>query len=115
MSEQDTPRTVNIFKPLKGVMAKEVRLIAILLTPCLLAVFVSQIGILLLAKSDRGVLLAEFIFFNLPIHYWISGQFMPLWFILAGIAFNLWMDHNENRHMEAIRYRAKGRSKGEME
>jgi len=54
-------------------------------------------------------------FFNLPIHYWLSGQFMPLWFILVGVAFNLWMDHNEKRHMEAIRYRARGRRKGEME
>jgi len=95
-------------------MEKEVKLIAILLTPCLLAVFVSQIGILLLSRLDHGRVLTEFIFFNLPIHYWISGQFMPLWFILVGIAFNFWMDHNEKRHMEAIRYRARGRRKEEM-
>lgn len=115
MSEQNTPRTVNIFRPLKGVMATEVKLIAILLTPCLLAIFVSQTGILLLSRLNQGKVLTEFIFFNLPIHYWLSGQFMPLWFILVGVAFNLWMDHNEKRHMEAIRYRARGRRKGEME
>lgn len=115
MSDQETPRSVNIFRPLKGLMAREVRLIAILLTPCLLAVLVSQFGILLLEKSEWGIMLSELIFFNLPIHYWITGQFMPLWFIIIGIAFNLWMDRNEDRHVEAIRYRAKGRRKGELD
>lgn len=115
MSDQETPRSVNLFRPLKGLMAREVRLIAILLTPCLLAVLVSQFGILLLEKSEWGIMLSELIFFNLPIHYWITGQFMPLWFILIGIAFNLWMDRNEDRHVEAIRYRAKGRRKGELD
>lgn len=96
-------------------MAREVRLITILLTPCLLVVLVSQFVILLLEKSEWGIVFTELIFFNLPIHYWITGQFMPLWFILIGIAFNLWMDRNEDRHIEAIRYRAKGRRKGELD
>lgn len=114
MNDRDPQCSVNLFKPLKGVMTKEVRLIAILLTPCLLAVVVSQFGILMLAKSAWGSLLTEFIVFNLPIPYWLTGQFLPLWFILVGIGFNLWMDRNEDRHVEAIRYRAKGRRKEEM-
>ncbi|CAH2031006.1 DUF4212 domain-containing protein [Trichlorobacter ammonificans] len=114
MNDQDSSRSVNLFRPLKGVMAREVRLIAILLTPCLLAVFVSQFGILLLAKSAWGSLLNEFIVFNLPIPYWLTGQFLPLWFILVGVGFNLWVDRNEDRHMEAIRYRARGRRREEM-
>lgn len=115
MSDQGNSRNVNFFRPLSGLMAREVRLIILLLALCLLGLFVSQFGILFLEKSEWGYMLTEYIFFNLPIHYWITGQFLPLWFVLVGIAFNLWMDHNESRYSNAIRYRAKGRPKGELE
>ncbi|MDY0301248.1 MAG: DUF4212 domain-containing protein [Trichlorobacter sp.] len=113
-NQQNLPPSINFFKPRKGTMAKEVKLILLLLIPCILAVFVCQFGIFLLLKTEWGMLLDEIIIFNLPVSYWVTGQLLPLWFILVGVAFNIWLDRNENRHVEAIRYRAKGRSKEEM-
>lgn len=115
MSEKEMKRSINIFQPLPGTMRSEVQVIAMLLLACLLAVVGSQLTIWLLEESLDGFWLTELIFFNLPIHFWISGQFLPLLFIVLGLVFNLWMDRNELRRVEGtIRFRAPGRKKGEV-
>jgi uncharacterized membrane protein len=115
MSDSGMKRSINIFKPLQGTMSSEVTVIALLLVACLLAVVGTQVGIWFLEESLDGFWLTELIFFNLPIHFWISGQFLPLFFIVLGLVFNLWMDRNELRRMEGtIRFRAPGRKKGEV-
>lgn len=115
MAENEVKRSINFFRPLPGTMRGEVRVIALLLLAWLLAVVGSQVGIWLLEESIDGFWLTELIFFNLPIHFWISGQFLPLLFIGLGLLFNLWMDRHEIRRMEStIRFRAPGRKKGEV-
>ncbi len=115
MSDDGVKRSINIFKPLPGAMRGEVLVIALLLVAWLLAVAGTQIGIWFLEKSIDGFWLTELIFFNLPIHFWISGQFLPLLFIGLCLLFNLWMDRHETRRMEStIRFRAPGRKKGEV-
>ena len=115
MSDNGVKRSINIFRPLQGTMRGEVQVIALLLTACLLAVVGTQVGIWILEESLDGFWLTELIFFNLPIHFWISGQFLPLLFIVLGLVFNLWMDRHELRRMEGtIRFRATGRKKGEV-
>lgn len=115
MSDNDAKRSINIFKPLPGTMQGEVQVIAMLLVACLLAVVGTQVAIWILEESLDGFWLTELIFFNLPIHFWISGQFLPLLFIVLGLVFNLWMDRHELRRMEGtIRFRATGRKKGEV-
>jgi len=115
MSDNGVKPGINIFRPLQGTMRVEVLVIAILLIAWLLAVVGSQVGIWYLEKSLDGFWLTELIFFNLPIHFWISGQFLPLLFIGLGLLFNLWMDRHEVRRMEStIRFRAPGRKKGEV-
>lgn len=116
MSEQiEQRRSINMFRPLPGTMLGEVRVIALLLAAWLLAVAGTQLGIWLVEDSVEGFWLTDFIFFNLPIHFWISGQFLPLLFIGLCLLFNLWMDRHEVRRMEStIRFRAPGRKKEEV-
>lgn len=115
MSENGEKRSINIFRPLPGTMRGEVKMIALLLCAWLLAVVGTQVGVWALEESLDGFWLTELIFFNLPIHFWISGQFLPLLFIGLGLLFNLWMDRHELRRMEStIRFRAPGRKKGEV-
>ncbi|MDK9717326.1 MAG: DUF4212 domain-containing protein [Trichlorobacter sp.] len=115
MSDNGVKRSINIFRPLQGTMRGEVQVIALLLAACLLAVVGTQVGIWVLEESIDGFWLTELVFFNLPIHFWISGQFLPLLFIVLGLVFNLWMDRHELRRMEGtIRFRATGRKKGEV-
>lgn len=115
MADKEVKRSINFFRPLPGTMCGEVRVIALLLLAWLLAVVGSQVGIWVLEESLDGFWLTELIFFNLPIHFWISGQFLPLLFIGLGLLFNLWMDRHEIRRMEStIRFRAPGRKKGEV-
>jgi len=115
MSDNGLKRSINIFRPLPGAMRGEVLVIAMLLFAWLVAVVGSQVGIWLLEESLVGLWLTELIFFNLPIHFWISGQFLPLFFIVLGLVFNLWMVRHELRRMEGtIRFRAPGRKKGEV-
>lgn len=115
MSDNGLKRSINVFKPLPGTMRGEVLVIALLLIAWLLAVVGTQVAIWFLEESIDGFWLTELIFFNLPIHFWISGQFLPLFFIVLGIVFNLWMDRHEIRRMEGtLRFRAPGRKKGEV-
>ena len=103
-------------KPGEGGLKGELRVIVLVLAGWLVAVLGSQLAIWYLERSLIEYWLSEIIFFNLPIHFWLSGQFLPLWFILLGVVFNLWMDRHEARTFAgSIRFRAKGRHREEVE
>lgn len=115
MNPEQPKRQINLLLPLPGAMRSEVLVIVLLLLACFVAVVGTQFAILYLEKSIQGFWLTELIFFNLPIHFWISGQFLPLLFIVLGVIFNIWMDRHEVRRMEStIRFRAPGRKRGEI-
>ncbi len=115
MKKEETRQQVNLLCPLPGTMRSEVKVIVLLLIACFLAIIGSQVAIWYLEESIQGFWLTELIFFNLPIHVWISGQFLPLLFIFLSLLFNIWMDRHEVRRMEStIRFRAPGRKKGEL-
>lgn len=116
MSDNGADRGINIFRPQAGLLRGEVRVIVMIMAAWLVAIIGSQFAIWYLETALIDYWLSEMIFFNLPLHFWLSGQFLPLWFILLGIAFNLWMDRHESRKFEGtIRYRATGRSKKEQQ
>ena len=59
-------------------------------------------------KFDSELLLTDLTFFNLPIQFWLTGQFLPLWFIILCALFNFWMDrHVERSQDSSIRFRIK--------
>ena len=116
MDEFTTEREMRETRPEPAVQHGEVRVIIMILAAWLVVILGSQFAIWYLENNMIDYWLSEIIFFNLPIHFWFSGQFLPLWFILLSGAFNLWMDRHESRKFEStIRYRGVGRSKKEQQ
>lgn len=94
-----TPRyEVNVFRPKKGYMGSEVALILLVLVGWGVTTFGFQILLTLLGSPPAGgSALTRFSFFNLPFHFWFTGQFLPLWFIILCILFNLRIDRLAER------------------
>ena len=108
--EQDV---VNIFKPRGANMKGETRVIALVLTSWLAAVVGSQLLVCFLEYYQQGTILSRWTFFNLPIPFWLTGQFLPLWFIFLCVLFNIWMDRHAARSLDgALRYRIRSRREG---
>lgn len=87
-------------------MRGEVRVIWMVLA-CWFATIVGiQIFVYLLEINYSELLLNEMTFFNLPIHFWLTGQLLPLWFIILCVLFNIWMDRHAARRLDgALRFR----------
>ena len=87
-------------------MRGEVRVIKLVLTGWLVAIVGFQLFAYLLEVNYSELLLEDLTFFNLPIQFWLSGQLLPLWFIILCVLFNVWMDrHAERSHEESLRFR----------
>lgn len=90
---------VNLFKPKDGYMKGEVGIIFVILQAWALLTFGFQFLVWYLAESFHGEgLLTRFSFFNLPFHFWFTGQFLPFWFIILCVIFNVYIDHLTERH-----------------
>jgi len=96
-------------------MKSETRVIKLILVSWLTAIVGLQIYIYLLERNYSELLLNELTIFNLPVHFWLTGQFLPLWFIVLCVLFNLWMDRHTSSNLEGtLRFRVRPRS-GEKE
>ena len=116
MADHDTGRGLSIFKPRGRSMRGEVRLIKLVLAGWLISILGFQLFVYLLEVNYSALLLNELTFFNLPIHFWLTGQFLPLWFIILCALFNVWMDRHAARSPSgALRFTVPGRVKGEGE
>lgn len=89
---------VNLFKPKKGYMADEVRIILLILTGWVVLTFGFQLLLVLVGGGDGQSVLTERTFFTLPFHFWFTGQFLPLWFVILCIVFNLCIDRLSESH-----------------
>lgn len=99
MSDKRDFYEVSIFRPKKGPMGEEVRIIFAVLWGWGVATFGFQLLLRLMAETPRGEsLLTRVPFFNLPFHFWFTGQFLPLWFVVLCIAFNIYIDRLTERH-----------------
>ena len=89
-------------------MKGEVRVIKLVLSGWFLAIIGFQLFSYLLEVNYSELLLADLTFFNLPIQFWLSGQLLPLWFILLCALFNFWMDRHTRQSQEgSLRFRLK--------
>jgi putative solute:sodium symporter small subunit len=62
----------------------------------------------MLEVNYSALLLEDITFFNLPIQFWLTGQLLPLWFIILCGLFNLWMDRHSGQSTEgSLRFRIK--------
>jgi putative solute:sodium symporter small subunit len=90
-------------------MRGEVRVISLVLAGWLAAIIVFQAFVYLLEVNYSELLLNELTFFNLPIHFWLTGQFLPLWFIILCAVFNFWMDRHAVRSLDgSLRFMVRG-------
>jgi putative solute:sodium symporter small subunit len=98
MNEQRSGFKVNPFSPVKGALGGEVTLILAVLAGWGGVTFGFQLLLWLLDGSRPGQTLSTLTFFNLPFHFWFTGQFLPLWFIVLCIVFNVCLDRLTYRH-----------------
>ena len=99
---------VSFFRPRGATMRGETRVIKLILAGWLLAIVGFQMFTYLLEINYSSLLLNEFTFFNLPVHFWLTGQFLPLWFIILCILFNIWMDRHAARSLDgSLRFRVR--------
>lgn len=110
MDEKITSKNSSFFWPRGATMRKDTRVIKLILAGWLFAIAGIQIYIYLLEANYSALLIDDLTFFNLPIHFWLTGQFLPLWFIILCVLFNFWMDRNAANASSqdgSIRFRAK--------
>jgi len=100
MAERDRHSGLSFFKPRGESMRREVRVIRMVLTGWLISIVGFQIFVYLLEVNYSELLLNELTFFNLPIHFWLTGHFLPLWFIILCALFNVWMDRHSVRSLD---------------
>ena len=108
MNEIESNLILSFLKPRGKTMIGEVRVIKLILAGWLIAIVCFQLFAYLLEVSYSELLLKDLVFFNLPIQFWLSGQFLPLWFIILCVIFNIWMDRHDAESTEgSIRFRIK--------
>jgi len=91
--------TVNLFRPKKGYMTEEVIIILNALFGWVMMVFGFQFFVWLMSVSPHWWnLMAGFQIFNLPVHFWFTAQFLPLWFVFLCFIFNTYIDRLTERH-----------------
>ena len=93
MSQEDPRYQVNLFHPKKGGMRDEVLIIFVVLFGWALFTFGFQLLLAACQGTGAGSILAGLTLFNLPLHFWFTGQLLPLWFI-----FNLYLDRITEYH-----------------
>jgi uncharacterized membrane protein len=90
-------------------MRGEVRVIRLILAGWLISILGFQAVVYLLEVNYSKLLLTDLTFFNLPIHFWLTGQFLPLWFIILCAVFNFWMDRHAVSSLDgSLRFRVGG-------
>jgi putative solute:sodium symporter small subunit len=92
MNSSDGKYRVNLFRPKSAGMKGEVFAILAVLAVWGIATFGFQLWLALSADASGKSPLESFTFFNLPFHYWFTGQMLPLCFIIICALFNLFVD-----------------------
>jgi putative solute:sodium symporter small subunit len=108
MDETSSSRDPSFLTPRGAKMRGEVRVIRLVLSGWLVAIVGFQLFGYLLEANYSELLLRDLTVFNLPLQFWLSGQLLPLWFIILCVMFNVWMDrHSEPSREESLRFRIK--------
>ena len=116
MEEKTSDMSYSFFRPRGATMRSDTRVIKLILAGWLIAIVGIQIFVCLLMANYSALLLDELTFFNLPIHFWLTGQLLPLWFIILCVLFNFWMDRNAANVGSldgSLRFRVKSASREE--
>ncbi len=96
--QESSSRGINFFRPRPGFMRSKVTYIWLALGGWALVTFGFQF--LLVAQQQNGIgrsYLTESSLFGFPFHFWFTGQFLIVWFILICIIFNILVDRLSDR------------------
>jgi putative solute:sodium symporter small subunit len=95
----DPAYRVNFFRPRRGFMRREVRLIWLMLGGWTLLTFGFPLYLVWLQRDPSGASsLTETSLLGFPFHYWFSGQFLIVWFIILCFLFNVLVDRLIERY-----------------
>lgn len=109
MPKKNDGGCISIFRPGSMAMRNRVRIIGLILAVWMLAIIAIQFYVYRLETSYSGLLLNDVTIFNLPVHFWLTGHFLPLFFIILCAAFNFWMDrHSLHNPDGSLRFRING-------
>ena len=90
---------VNFFRPRPGFMRQKVRYTWILLILWAFFTFGFQFLLVLMQDPPAGdSRITNTVIFGFPLHYWFSGQFLIVWFILLCFLFNVFVDNLNKIH-----------------
>jgi len=99
MANNDDKYYVNFFSPQGEFQKTEVRYIWIMLIIWAAGTFGFQILLRMVQENAVGEsFLTRMRFLGFPFHYWWTGQFMIIVYILLCIWFNILIDALEDRH-----------------
>lgn len=94
----ETDYRVNFFRPRPGFMRREVRFIWLMLAGWALLTFGFPLYLVWAEWTPEGTgPLTATTIFGFPFHYWFSGQFLIVWFMVLCILFNVLVDHLTER------------------
>ena len=96
MERKEEIYSVNLCRPRSGYMKDEVGIILLTLAGWGGMTFGFQLLVRFL--GDGHNMLTTSRFFNLPFHFWFTAQFLPLWFIILCVIFNLYIDRMTEHH-----------------
>ena len=88
----DTDLRINFFKPRPGFMRREVTVICLTLFAWAMVSIGFPFCLGLTATDPKALVSAGKSLFGMPLHYWFSGQFLIVWFILICFIFNILID-----------------------
>jgi len=89
---------VNFFRPASPYLAREMLLIWIMLAAWALLTFGFQALLAVTGDASGNGPLTESTLFGFPLHFWFSGQFLILWFVLLCFLFNFFVDRLVSRY-----------------
>lgn len=90
---------VNFFRPRPGFMRQQVRFIWIMLAAWGLFAFGFQFLLVFLQRNPVGQgVLTQTTLLGFPFHFWFTGQFLIVWFILLCFLFNLFIDRLNEKY-----------------
>lgn len=102
MANNDDKYYVNFFSPRGAFQKTEVGYIWLMLILWALGTFGFQILLRMVQTNPQGAsFLTSMKFLGFPFHYWWSGQFMIIVYILLCIWFNVLIDALEEKHQKA--------------
>ena len=89
---------ISLFSPKRGSMRDEVAIILAVLIGWGGVTFGFQFLLRVLGGASGESMFTTHTFFNLPFHFWFTGQFLPLWFVILCVIFNWYIDRITLRH-----------------